>query len=87
MAHILSLVHKSEKAVSLLQMSSPSSSDDGLDWTSQGASALGFPPENHLTKLFRFCTLLREAIFSYPFGTTKDEYHDFLKSLYLEWSV
>ena len=63
-------------------MSSSSDSDDGFEWTSQGASATGFPPENQLAKLFRFCTFLREAIFSYPFGTTEDEYHDFLKSLF-----
>ena len=36
-AHILFLVHKPEKAVLLLQMSFPSSLDDGLNWTSQGA--------------------------------------------------
>ena len=56
-------------------------------FTYDSASALGFPPENHLTKLFHFCTLLWKAIFSYPFGTMENEYHDFLKSLYLEWSV
>lgn len=56
--------------------------------TAQGATLNGIQAADEMENIvWRFCTFLREAIFSFPSGASVEEYEEYIYGLISTWKV
>ena len=74
--------------LSAVHMSTPKDPNLEYEFSFQGANVRGIEPRGDEGRIFVFCALLREAVYSYPInGTIKEEFDYYLEKILEEWKV
>lgn len=57
--------------------------DHSAEWkmTSQGSTLAGLPSDSDSERLWRYCTFLREAVYSFPSNARIEEYDEYVRTM------